>query len=264
MKTINLSEDQINELLSSYALIDQNKLEEDIVEIFLLHLFNNNQIFQALSFAQHYRKYKALHYIKFYPMVFDYCLRLYGRKMRNVDAELERLKALDSIKENFFLAINNDAVSAFELAQLFSTKNDQIELFFLKLSADKSHPLAAYQMGVYYHWGKKLNKNERKAFEYTLMSALKSFPMAMNDVGDFYLNGKGTNVDYRKAYTFLKRAYDEGITISTSDIAYLMFNGYGVEKDEDAAIEMWRKYAKENDIHCINYLKQYGLSQESS
>ncbi len=243
------------EHLRKHLSFDAFDSEKMYVEDFLIQLLNNNQILQALSLAQNIRKHEYLELKGFYSMVYDYMISLFGSS----DTSL-----LSIIQNHFYQAINNNAISSYDLAKLFNIKDVQLELFFLKQAADLGHPLAAYIFAMEYYKGQKVFKNDRKAFDYMFSSALLRNPKAMNNLGDFYLNGIGTNVNYKLAYKFLKYAYDLGEMISVSDIAFLLYNGLGIAQDQDTAIDLWKKYAQLGDVHCQHYLEQYALTQKRS
>lgn len=249
--TMKLSPQQINDLLKSYAKIDQINPQCENVEKFLFKLYENGQVYQALCIGHKFKRKHNLLCVNFFQKVKD-------------DLMLNLQNEVEFVDECFYQALNGQAFFALKLYLILKISHLEIALFFLKLSADASYAPAAILFGMQYYNGNTFTKNYTKAFDYMFVAALQDEEIGLNNCGDFYLNGIGTKINYSYAYYFLKRAYDMGNMTSVSDIAYLLYNGLGVDQDQDEAIRLWHQHAKLGDKFCIQYLNQYSLTNNLS
>ncbi|CAB4481157.1 unnamed protein product [Rhizophagus irregularis] len=79
---------------------------------------------------------------------------------------------------------------------------DKINLSKLEYSesARKGDPIAQYNLGYCYQYGKRVAKDYNKAFIWYSKSANNDYALGQNNLGECYEKGIGTDKDYEKAF----------------------------------------------------------------
>lgn len=98
-------------------------------------------------------------------------------------------------------------------------------------AAETYNNKALLRMGDYYSYGREVEKNPQKAFEYYEKGA-QLIGRGKAPLADCYLNGKGTEVDLEKAFRLYTLAADAGDPESTFVLAGMYHNGQGTEAND--------------------------------
>jgi len=108
----------------------------------------------------------------------------------------------------------------------------------------KKNALSARILGFLYYEGIGVDKDAKKAFQYSLQGAEKGHPMAMYNVGICYLNGIGVDENKEKAIKWLRRAAGRGNTLAMTSLASIYRRGDIVRENERIAISFCERAAK--------------------
>ncbi|PKK73448.1 kinase-like protein [Rhizophagus irregularis] len=109
----------------------------------------------------------------------------------------------------------------------------------------KSYILANYYVGICYHKGYGITKNEKLAIEYFNEVANKDFAAGQLNVGYCYCTGIGIVKDLKWAAYWYQKAADSGNILATYNLGLLYLNGDGVNEDHGKAFELFKRSAEE-------------------
>ncbi len=133
---------------------------------------------------------------------------------------------------------------------LFST--DDI-VRYLSKGAELNHPIALFNLGEMYYYGKGVKKDFKKAVSYFERAANMNHLLAPYNVGAMYDNGEGVERDREKAISYYERAasmgYQKAIDELESTLVKLgemYYYGEGVERDREKAISYYERAANMN------------------
>lgn len=101
----------------------------------------------------------------------------------------------------------------------------------ISAAADTYNNKALLRMGDYYTYGRDVEKNPQKAFEYYQKGA-ELIGRGKAPLADCYLNGKGTDIDLDKAFRLYTLATDAGDLQSMFILANMYHNGQGTEAND--------------------------------
>ena len=117
----------------------------------------------------------------------------------------------------YYLAIQGDAVSQYDLAVLYSTGN-----------------------GV--------EQDNKKAFSWFEKSAIQGNPDAQLKLGELFAFGKHVEQDDRKAFSWFEKSAVQGNAQAQSNLAFMYEEGYGVEQDDKKALIWYEKSALQGNL----------------
>lgn len=138
-------------------------------------------------------------------------------------------------------------------------------VLILKELATKNHPDATRVLGLCYHYGFGITKDEKKAFECYLKAANLGSIISFTNVGFCYENGEGVMQDYPKAAEWYAKAADKGETQAMINLAYLHLNNKYQEANlkedmlyHEKQAEKWlREASKAGDKKAMYYLAEF-------
>ena len=114
----------------------------------------------------------------------------------------------------------------------------------LKLAAEGKEPDAQDKLGRLYRDGKKVTKDEKKAFRLFQDSADQDWTEGISDLALCYLQGIGVQKDEVKAVVLLTKAADAKRKNPSSNAQYHLGcchqEGIGVEKDQKEAVRLYQ------------------------
>lgn len=123
----------------------------------------------------------------------------------------------------------------------------------------KSYILANYYVGICYHKGYGIAKNERLAIEYFNEVANKDFAAGQSNVGYCYCTGIGIDKDLKLAAQWYQKAADKENLLAIYNLGLLYLNGDGVNKNHREAFRLFEKSAEE----CVGGIVTLGRCYES-
>jgi len=96
--------------------------------------------------------------------------------------------------------------------------------------------------------GKVVPKNVDRALYWTRMAAEKSHPMAQNILGNLYRDGLGMPEDSQKAVEWYTKAAAQGYAQGQSNLGVAYFNGQGVPVNPVEAVRLFRLAADQDNL----------------
>lgn len=172
----------------------------------------------------------------------------------------ENVKA-DSIKAVEYLKPCVDAKNALAqlfMARLYLNSNDDKKFkkgFRLtKKAARQDLPLAAYDLGVLFKYGKGINQNLRKATRWFRKGYNLGNSKAAYSLGYMFLKGfGGENQDYKKAVKWFKKS---DYPMAKHWLAVCYYFGYGVKQNKLKAKQLLEENPIEKSEILLNSLEQ--------
>jgi hypothetical protein len=96
--------------------------------------------------------------------------------------------------------------------------------------------------------GKVVPKDVDRALYWTRMAAEKSHPMAQNILGNLYRDGLGMPEDSQKAVEWYTKAAAQGYAQGQSNLGVAYFNGQGVPVNPVEAVRLFRLAAEQDNL----------------
>lgn len=132
-------------------------------------------------------------------------------------------------------------------------KKDLKKALKLLEEASATDPMAAYQLGLLYEFGKGVEKDMAKALELYVASAEKGYSPAQCYLGDIYYEGRGVDTDYTAAVNYYLQAKKQNALNpnSVKRLASCYENGWGdLEENKKYAAELLKKnrYAEITEV----------------
>ena len=143
------------------------------------------------------------------------------------------------------------------------------ELFIKSIQNDyfNGRKYSYFYLGQMFYFGRGVEKNDQKAFEYFKISAEFGVTNAQCALGYRYENGQGTKKDLDSAFVWYKIAAGLGSDLGQTNLGYMYLNGYGTEKNYDQALYWFRKATEQNYARAqcnlgYMYYKGYGVDKD--
>jgi len=115
-------------------------------------------------------------------------------------------------------------------------------------------------LGVCYHTGKGVPKDEERAVKLFREAADKGYAIAMSNLGTCYLNGKGVEKDVEEGASLFEQAAEKGDPAATCNLGVCYQFGEGKEKSVEQAIEYFKQAADMGCQSAITYLDIMGIA----
>lgn len=144
--------------------------------------------------------------------------------------------------------------------QFYNSENYKAASVLFFEAAYVGHAKAQYDLGNLYHYGKGVEKDMKKSFEWTLKAADNGVTDAMFVIGSLYLQGNGVvTPNAEKAYEYTLKAAINGHTKAKTFTGFMLYNGKGVTKNQSIGIEWLKQGAKDGHEPAINLLQKIGV-----
>ena len=117
------------------------------------------------------------------------------------------------------------------------------------------------RLGVRYHFGNGVAKDDAKALEWFRKSVNQGYAAGQRNLGNAYRNGWGVTKDYAKAVEWYRKSAKQGYAGGQFWLGIMYHEGEGVAKDFTKALEWFRKSAKQGDAngqHWLGYMYYRG------
>jgi TPR repeat protein len=126
---------------------------------------------------------------------------------------------------------------------------------WIRRTAVEDHCSASqYCLGVCYHDGITVLKNEEEAFKWYERSAEQGNARGQGIIGYCYGEGFGVGTDEAKAMKYYRLAAAQGETVAIYNIGYCFEDGLGVEKDMIEAVKWYTLAAEQGNAFAQNSL----------
>jgi TPR repeat protein len=115
-------------------------------------------------------------------------------------------------------------------------------------AADSGHAEAQLLVGICFHRGLGVTKDEKAAADWIAKSAAQGCASALNILGDFFFySGAGVSQDYKAAFVCYAKAAAQGNTKAQTVLGQCFQRGSGAAQDFTAAAEWYAKAAAKNN-----------------
>lgn len=130
--------------------------------------------------------------------------------------------------------------------------------------ADRGNVLALYEIGDIYLYGRGVEKDFGKAFEWFEKSAKKGNGLALYQIGYMYFNGKGVEKDFGKAFEWFKKSAEQGFAPAQYNLGLI----YASKGKLEEAFEWFKRAAEEGHVQSqfnisCNYFLGEGVKQSN-
>lgn len=134
------------------------------------------------------------------------------------------------------------------------TKDDIQATQLFKLCAERHNPNCEVVYGVSLLQGRGISADPAQAVNYMTYAANAGEPQAMANLADIYATGAIVRKDYRKAFAYAQKGADEGNTAAMRELAVCYRKGWGTEKNDDLYLSWLTKSADLGDAVSQNDL----------
>jgi hypothetical protein len=107
----------------------------------------------------------------------------------------------------------------------------------LRARAEKGDAEAQYQLGLRYHKGNGVEKDDKAALEWYLKAAAKDHTQAEVQLGYLHAHGFGTKQDFAGAAKWYRKAALKGDPTAQHNLGLQALHGQGMKKDEQLAAQ---------------------------
>lgn len=124
----------------------------------------------------------------------------------------------------------------------------------LKRQAAGGNAGAQCVLGVDYHNGQGVHKDDRRAAVWFGLAAAQGVAAAQEELGELYYAGQGVPQDYAEAAVWDRKAAEQGDADAQYNLGVLYYTGKGVPQDYTKAAEWYRRAAERGDADAQNSL----------
>jgi TPR repeat protein len=113
-------------------------------------------------------------------------------------------------------------------------------------SAEKGNISALNALGKAYYYGKKIEKNLARAFDYFMRAALAGNASSQNNIGTLFRRGVGVTQDFELAIEWYKKAANQNLPRAQWNLGTLYLSDEMSQKDISQGIAWLKKSASQN------------------
>ena len=122
------------------------------------------------------------------------------------------------------------------------------------LAAEQGFARAQYNLGICYHDGKGVPRDEVEAVKWYRKAAEQGFAAAQFNLGICHFNGEGVAKDSVQAVSWYRKAAEQGVAEAQSSLGFCYIYGEGVAKDDVQAVSWYRKAADQGNAKAQSNL----------
>lgn len=126
-------------------------------------------------------------------------------------------------------------------------KDERGGIDLLRKSARKGYRLSQYVLGLAYHNGRGVPKNQVVAAKWARRAADNGSKHAQHLLGKLYNNGLGVHRSHWTAFEWIRKAANKNYAPAQRDLAIMYRDGQGVKKDPGKYIDWLRKASANGD-----------------
>lgn len=126
--------------------------------------------------------------------------------------------------------------------------------WLMDAAVNYSEPSAQYALGVCYHDGVGVEKDEQTAVYWYKLSAAQGHARGQGILGFCYGEGFGVDKDEYEAMRWYRLAAEQGESVAIYNVGYCYEEGIGVEKNELEAVKWYRLSANQGNAFAQNSL----------
>lgn len=124
-----------------------------------------------------------------------------------------------------------------------------------KAEAEKGNPIAQLNLGIFYHTGDGVEKNDVEAVKWYTMAAEQGNAEAQDRLGHCYQKHTGVEENPQKAFEWYMKAAKQGYDKALYNVGICYMGGYGVEKDVDEGMRWMKRSADTGYKPAIELVK---------
>lgn len=117
------------------------------------------------------------------------------------------------------------------------------EIKNLQSQVNKGDASALVKMGDLYYFGRGVEHNINKSFQYYKKASELGDALADYRLGGLYSKGRGIEKNQQTAVSYYEKAATKGLIAAQMRMAFFYEKGTGVERDPQKALEWYRKAA---------------------
>ena len=129
--------------------------------------------------------------------------------------------------------------------------NEMVEIV---LAAEQGFARAQYNLGICYHDGRGVPRDEVEAVKWYRKAAEQGFAPAQFNLGICHFNGEGVAKDSVQAVSWYRKAAEQGVAEAQSSLGFCYIYGEGVAKDDVQAVSWYRKAADQGNAKAQSNL----------
>jgi hypothetical protein len=130
--------------------------------------------------------------------------------------------------------------------------------------AKKGDPAAQYNLGLLYHFGLGVRRDEAEAAKWYGLAAEQGDADAQHAIGDFYIEGLWGKPEYAEAAEWFRLAAEQGHAEAQRKLGALYARGRGVPKNQIKAAKWLRRAAKQGDAKAKRLIRRLARSKGSA
>ena len=124
-------------------------------------------------------------------------------------------------------------------------KDDMEAVKWFRKAAEQSHADAQYNLGVCYRDGQGVAQDDAEAVKWWLKAAEQGSASAQFNLGVRYREGKGVAKNEAEAAKWYRKAAEQGDTEAQYNLGLCYAKGSGVAQDAAEVVKWWRKAAEQ-------------------
>jgi TPR repeat protein len=161
-----------------------------------------------------------------------------------------------ALEELLKRADEDDATAMFYLGLRYHTgqglsRDDKKAVAWYRKAAERGNAMAMCNLAAMCADGQGVPKDEKQAVEWFRKSAELGQPEAMLGLCVLYQHGRGVPKDEKQAVNWCQKSADLGNTDAMCTLGVMYANGEGVPKDEKQAVKWYRKGAELGNADAI-------------
>jgi hypothetical protein len=161
-----------------------------------------------------------------------------------------------------FLGLGQTAWAGFETGVKAYQRDDYPTAYReWKPLAEKGDPASQYNLGLLYHFGLGVRRDEAEAAKWYGLAAEQGDADAQHAIGDFYIEGLWGKPDYAEAAEWFRLAAEQGQAEAQRKLGSLYARGRGVPKDPIKAAKWLRQAAKQGDAEAKRLIRRLARAQ---
>jgi len=133
------------------------------------------------------------------------------------------------------------------LDNLISVFDQDKALIYLKRAAEHGNADAQYQLGRCYDYGKGIEKDPEKTFQWYMKASEQGYSKAQYDLGTCYEEGYGTEEKPEEAFKWYMEAAKQGDFNAQYEVGRCFIQGYGTKKMPEKAFKWYMKAAEQDN-----------------
>lgn len=130
---------------------------------------------------------------------------------------------------------------------------------FYVQASDKNQPAAMSQLAGLYFYGLGMPRDDQQALHWYKKAADLGNPNALYQLGLLAETGVAMKLDYPQSLKYYQQAADQGNEKAMLALARMYFYGIGVEKDQQAAFKLYEQLAARNNAYAQYKMATYYL-----